>query len=187
MTISGWRIGAPESGFGLTVPDQLIVSADIALALAVVVAAVLIRTRMKRATALTALHTRLAGVERGLALLDRVTAFTYELEDRYGKAGGAAEADIPAILDLRRLMAQAMVDARACLEAFGDMSEPSIAEDAVLIAMRPVVEHPPALGEGARSLERLRTIVSRLRFEISELRDALRKRLGYRAHGSRRD
>lgn len=187
MTIGGWRIGAPEDGFGFVVPSEVTLSADLAIALAIVLAALILRTRMKRATALTALSTRLASVERGIASLDRVSAITYELEDRYGKAGGAAEADIPAILDARRQLAQAMVEARACLEAYGDLSEPSIAEDAVLIAMRPVVEHPPSMGEGARSLERLRTIVTRLRFEAGELRDGLRKRLGYRPHGARVD
>lgn len=185
------RIGALEAGVGRTFAEHGLTApwmagVDWAVPGAVVIAAVLLGGRMRRAAAIREAGARLAGLERAGALLDRVLALSYELEDRYGRREGPSEADMPAIYRLRRDMACTMADARAALEAHGDLAEPRLAEDAVLVAMRPVVEHPPTLGEGARSLERLRAMATRLRFEASEARDAARRRLGYRAHGLRR-
>lgn len=159
-------------------------------AIAVIVGAMIIATGVagalrENARRTAALH-RLDQLQRALAALDRVSALSYEIEDRYGRREGAADADIPAILALRRDMAMDMAAARALLETHGDLNEPTLAEDALLIAVRPVVESPPALGEGQRSLERLRSILVRLRFEAADLCEGIRRKLRYRPHGEGR-
>jgi hypothetical protein len=178
--VAGWRIGLPAPGFGLTVPAELTLQADLALAAAVLIAAVLVVGQVRRVGERAGLRSRLDRLEAALAGIDKVTALSFEIEDRYGARSGVAESEVPVVLALRRDMALTMAEARAAVEAHGALSDVDLAEEALLIAMRPVIESPATLGDGPRSLERLRSVLVRLRLDVEVAAAEVRRRLGYR-------
>jgi hypothetical protein len=180
ITLAGWRIGEPAPGFGFHMPAELGLSADLAVALAIVLATLLVLAQVRWLGERAGLRSRLDRLEAALAGLDKVTALSFEIEDRYSARSGAAEAEIPALLALRRDMALTMAEARAAVEAQGALADYDLAEEALLIAMRPVIENPATLGEGPRSLERLRSVLVRLRLDVEVAAADVRRKLGYR-------
>ncbi len=126
---------------------------------------------------------RLERLETCSALLDEAIARCIEIEDRYTHPELRGADDQSVLLTLRRELAVHVSKARALIEAYGDLREPRLAAEAIVVAERPIFVASPTDAEVERSLPELRRLCARLRNDQLETMARLRRGLPRRTWG----